>query len=307
MPSQFSFCVCVLAACWGRNWDRRASLCLKLLSAICWWWLPWHSTRGFFWRFSLAVALATFSWRPSMPRGARKLKMANQDASICESETAILDERSWRAKATSQLASKTFVTSLPSIGRDRYLQIKHKLAQILFQWNTSSVAQTSKSSVLIIAFWNNLFLRSNFSKASHFKCLNKIGRVELAPTFATIRFWHRTTTEHVSSDGVQTFCSQLSKHSFARRANVMLPRSFWLRAAAFLLETFQLNNGCSGFWGCFLPLNSAAGKCFGPTNALHGVIRQLGSRRRPQYFWIPPRPHTPGPRGFLIATARIVS
>ena len=141
----------------------------------------------------------------------------------------------------------------------------------------------------------------------HFKCLNKIGQVELVPTFATIRFWHRTTTEHVSSDGVQTFCSQLSKHSFARRTNVMLPRSFLLRAAAFLLETFQLNNGYSGFWGCFPPLNSAAGKCFGPTNALHGVIRQLGSRRRPQYFWIPPRPHTPGPRGFLIATARIVS
>ena len=136
----------------------------------------------------------------------------------------------------------------------------------------------------------------------HFKCLNKIGRVELVPTFATIRFWHRTTTEHV-----QTFCSQLSKHSFARRANVVLPRSFLLRAAAFLLETFQLNNDCSGFWGRFPSLNSAAGKCFGRTNALNDMIRQLRSRRRPQYFWIPPRPHTPGPRGFLIATARIVS
>ena len=136
----------------------------------------------------------------------------------------------------------------------------------------------------------------------HFKYLNKVGRVELVPTFATIRFWHRTTTEHV-----QTFCSQLSKHSFARRANVMLPRSFLLRAAAFLLETFQLNNDCSGFWGRFPSLNSAAGKCFGRTNALNGMIRQLRSRRRPQYFWIPPWPHTPGPRGFLLATARIVS
>ena len=85
----------------------------------------------------------------------------------------------------------------------------------------------------------------------------------------------------------------------------MLPRSFLLRAAAFLLETFQLNNDCSGFWGCFPSLNSAAGKCFGRTNALKGMIRQLRSRRRPQYFWIPPRPHTPGPRGLIIATARI--
>ena len=96
----------------------------------------------------------------------------------------------------------------------------------------------------------------------------------------------------IAPDGVQTFCSQLSKHSFARRANVMLPRSFLLRAAAFLLETFQLNIGCSGFCGRFPWLNSAAEKCFGPTNALHGVIRQLRSRRRPQYFWTPPRPHT---------------
>ena len=74
----------------------------------------------------------------------------------------------------------------------------------------------------------------------HFKCLNKIGRVELDPTFATIRFWHRTTAEHV-----QTFCSQLSKHE--RHA----PEKFFVACRCISIGNFQLNNGCSGFWGGF--------------------------------------------------------
>ena len=70
----------------------------------------------------------------------------------------------------------------------------------------------------------------------HFKCLNKIGRVELVPTFATIRFWHRTTTEHVQTGfrhsarscqntlGARTSCSRevsLSPRSTALQGNAL--------------------------------------------------------------------------------------
>ena len=116
---------------------------------------------------------------------------------------------------------------------------------------------------------------SHMKRGAHIALAHDISNVWKKLAESNLSQHSQQLDSDIAPGGVQTFCSQLSKHCFARRANVMHPRSFLLRAAAFLLETFQLNNGCSGFWGRFPSLNSAAGKCFGLRNALHAVIRQL--------------------------------
>ena len=49
----------------------------------------------------------------------------------------------------------------------------------------------------------------------HFKCLDKIGRVELVPTFSTIRLWHRTRRgSDILLTAVKTlFCSARERHA----------------------------------------------------------------------------------------------
>ena len=56
------------------------------------------------------------------------------------------------------------------------------------------------------------------------QCLNKIGRVELVPTFATIRFWHRTISLNVFRHSAHSCQSTIVPW----RANVMLSRRFLL-------------------------------------------------------------------------------
>ena len=62
----------------------------------------------------------------------------------------------------------------------------------------------------------------------NFKCLNKIGRVELVPKFATITLWHRTRRgSDILLTAVKTlFCSARERHALERFFCCVRPKHF---------------------------------------------------------------------------------
>ena len=120
--------------------------------------------------------------------------------------------------------------------------------------------------------------------------LNKIGRVQHVTTFATIRFWYRTTAENADMHWQALYSCHKTLLCLSAR-NIMLPIRVLLLITAFLLEIVQLNNGFQRLLRAFLLAQQQLQRnALALQRIVRRIQRQLRVRRRPQPFWVLPRP-----------------